>query len=206
LPWRSSRRNMGAESDGVCAGPAAETPGKVVDVKSDPDRAPESHREFEISSRLQATAAEVWAHATSMRGVNRELFPLARMTHPREIVSLDAASVPLGRRIFRSWILAGGLVPIDYDDVTFIELEPGRRFLERSPMLSQRQWQHERVVEPLDGGSIVTDRVRFVPRVAALAPLFLLVFRLAFRLRHRNLRRLFGGPGREGRESAAARP
>jgi ligand-binding SRPBCC domain-containing protein len=148
---------------------------------------------FEFSSRLAAPAAEVWAHATSMRGVNRELFPLARMTHPRGLSVLDPATLPIGQRAFRSWILAAGIVPIDYDDLTFLELEPGRRFLERSPMLTQREWQHERVIEPAAGGSTITDRVRFVPRVAWLGPVFLAVFRLAFALRHRNLRRIFGG-------------
>ena len=35
---------------------------------------------FEFSTHLAASAAEVWAHATSMRGVNRELFlPVFRM-------------------------------------------------------------------------------------------------------------------------------
>ena len=147
---------------------------------------------FEFSSRLAAPAAEVWAHATSMRGVNRELFPLARMTHPRELSVLEPELVSIGRRAFRSWIFAFGLLPIDYDDLTFVELEWGRRFLERSPMLTQREWQHERVIEPAAGGSLVTDRVRFVPRAPALGPVFLLVFRLTFRLRHWQLRRIFG--------------
>jgi len=151
------------------------------------------HYRFEFSSRVTAPAAEVWAHATSMRGVNRELFPLARMTHPRELSVLEPERVPLGQRVFRSWILALGVLPIDYDDLTFVALEPGRRFLERSPMWSQREWQHERVVEPTAGGSILTDRVSFAPRVAWLGPIFLAVFRLAFALRHRNLRRIFGG-------------
>lgn len=147
---------------------------------------------FEFSSRLAAPAAEVWSHATSMRGVNRELFPLVRMTHPAGLESLEEVEVPLGRRAFRSWILFAGFLPIDYDDLTFIELEPGR-FLERSPMLTQREWQHERRVDPIDnGGCAVTDRVRFVPRIAALGPLFLPVFRMAFALRHRNLRSRFG--------------
>lgn len=146
---------------------------------------------FEISSRLAAPAEEVWAHATSMEGVNRELSPLARMTYPRHLRSLDDRSVPIGQRVFRSWVLAGGVVPIDYDDITFAELEPGRRFLERSPMLTQREWQHERVIEPAEGGCVVTDRVRFVPRAPALGPLFLRLFRLAFWVRHRNLRRIF---------------
>ena len=146
---------------------------------------------FEISSRLSASAADVWSHATSMRGVNRELFPLVRMTHPRGLESLDDAEVPLGRRAFRSWILLAGLLPIDYDDLTFVELEPGR-FLERSPMLTQREWQHERFVTPTAGGCVLTDRVHFTSRIAALGPLFLPVFRMAFALRHRNLRRRFG--------------
>lgn len=159
--------------------------------------------EFSFSSRLSAPPNQVWAHATTMRGVNRELWPLARMTYPRQFGSIDPADVQLGRRVFRSWILAGGIVPIDYDDVTFLELEPGRRFLERSPMLTQREWQHERIVDPAAGGSIVTDRVRFVPRAGALGPLFFAVFRLAFRLRHWNLRRLFGGEA-AARESLLA--
>ena len=66
-------------------------------------------------------------------------------------------------------------------------------------MLTQREWQHERVVEPVAGGSMVTDRVRFVPRAVVFGPLFLSVFRLAFRLRHRNLRRLFAGTGAPSR-------
>jgi len=151
-------------------------------------------RQFSFSSRLAAAPEAVWSHAMSIRGVNRELFPLARMTCPRGL-GRDLTRMPLGRRAFRSWILAGGLLPIDYDDLTVVELEPGRRFLERSSMLSQREWCHERTVEPAAGGAILTDRVRFVPRVPALGALFLPVFRLAFRLRHRNLRRLFGSGG-----------
>src|SRR5262245_44130242 len=146
---------------------------------------------FEISSRLAATADTVWRHATSMRGVNAELFPLVRMTHPRGLDSLADRDVPRGERVFRSWILLFGLVPIDYDDLTFVELGPGR-FLERSPMLTQRLWEHERTVVPSDGGCVVTDRIRSAPRIGLLAPLFGAVFHLAFRLRHLNLRRRFG--------------
>ena len=126
-----------------------------------------------------------------MRGVNSELFPLVRMTHPRGLESLADRQVPLGARVFRSWILFAGILPIDFDDLTLVELEP-RRFLERSPMLSQREWEHERKVEPRPGGCELSDRIRAAPRIAALAPLFRAVFLLAFRLRHRNLRRRFG--------------
>jgi ligand-binding SRPBCC domain-containing protein len=79
----------------------------------------------------------------------------------------------------------------DYDDLTIVELEPGRRFLERSPMLSMRLWQHERIVEPDGDGCTVTDRLTFEPRVPVpAAPLI----QVLFRHRHRRLRRRFGSP------------
>lgn len=148
--------------------------------------------QFEFSTALPRSASELWAHATDMAGVNRELWPLVQMTHPRHLTSLAGHQVPIGERLFRSWILLFGVVPIDYDDLTLLELEPGKRFLERSPMLSQRQWQHERIITAKSEGCTVTDRVCFVPRIGALGPVLLLVFRFAFWLRHRNLRRMFG--------------
>jgi hypothetical protein len=35
--------------------------------------------------------------------------------------------------------------------------------------LNQLEWRYERVVEPDGAGTRVTDRVRFVPRIAPLA-------------------------------------
>ena len=40
------------------------------------------------------------------------------------------------------------MIPIDYDDLTLVALEPGRGFHERSRMLSMRVWEHERTLEP----------------------------------------------------------
>jgi hypothetical protein len=79
--------------------------------------------------------------------------------------------------------------------VVFEAVEPGRRFLERSAMLTQRVWQHERVIEPCPHGCRVTDRVCFEPRLPGLGSLFVLVFKAVFHWRHRNLRRLFGQAG-----------
>ena len=83
------------------------------------------------------------------------------------------------------------MLPFEYDDITLVELEPGRRFLERSPMLSQRSWQHERIVEPAEGGSRVTDRIRMEPRLGLPAAPLRPVFRAVFRHRHRRLRAWF---------------
>lgn len=105
--------------------------------------------EFAESSVLRASAEAVWAHASSLRGVNRELFPLARMTGPRGDLRFSAGAVPLGRRAFRGWILLLGVLPVDYDDVTFVDLPEGGGFTEQSVMLSQREWRHQRVIEVL---------------------------------------------------------
>ncbi len=150
--------------------------------------------ELRVASRLAADPESVWSHAVTPAGVNRELSPLLRMTFPKGVEELTAGWRP-GERAFRSWLLLGGVLPVEYDDVCFVEIEPGRRFLERSSLFSQRVWEHERTVEPAASGCVVTDRVRFEPRLAWLGPLFAPVFRLTFRLRHRNLRRIFrGGP------------
>jgi hypothetical protein len=113
------------------------------------------------------------------------------MTFPPGIDDLTAAWRP-GERVCRSWLLVGGLLPVEYDDVVFEQVEPGQRFLERSALLSQRLWEHERTIEPTRQGSLVTDRVRFVPRLRWLASLYRPVFQAVFRWRHRNLRGLFG--------------
>jgi ligand-binding SRPBCC domain-containing protein len=74
-----------------------------------------------------------------------------------------------------------------------VELDRGRRFVERSRMLSQRAWEHARTIEPVAGGSVITDSIAWEPRLpfpgGALRPMF----RAIFRHRHRRLRRRFGG-------------
>lgn len=146
--------------------------------------------ELSITSALAAPPERVWAHATSPVGVNRELAPWLRMTFPAGTADLAEGWEP-GRRHFRSWILLLGILPVEYDDLTIVELEPGRRFLERSPLLTQRVWEHERTVEPTPGGCRLTDRVRFEPRIPALGAAQGAIFRLVFRWRHRRLRHLF---------------
>ena len=153
----------------------------------------ERRSSFEIASRLEANADEVWDRATTPEGINDELRPLMRMTVPAGFTSLEPDRIELGEPIGRSWVLLGGVLPFDYDDITLVELEPGRRFVERGRMLSQRMWQHVRSVEPVDGGSVIRDAVAWEPKLPvsgrALRPLFATIFRH----RHRRLRRHFGG-------------
>lgn len=148
--------------------------------------------EFVISSQLYVAPHILWDHAVSPAGVNHEMRPLLRMTFPANITDVTACWRPR-KRLYRSWILLGGVLPLDYDDVSFYEVEPGRRFLESSHMFSQRRWEHERTIEPAEHGSCLTDRVRYEPRVKVLASVYGYVVKAVFKLRHRNLRRLFGG-------------
>jgi ligand-binding SRPBCC domain-containing protein len=136
----------------------------------------------------------VWERISSFEGVNDELRPLMRMTAPPEVRRLDPDTVPIGERICRSWVLLFGFLPFDYDDLTLVRLDPGRGFHERSRMLSQRVWEHERWIEPDgDAACLLRDRLTFEPRLGipggAVAP----IVRGVFRHRHRRLRRRFGG-------------
>jgi ligand-binding SRPBCC domain-containing protein len=147
---------------------------------------------FEIQSRLVASPEDVWAIVSTMAGVNDELWPLFRMTHPRGRDRIDAQEVPLGVRVFRSTLLLGGVLPIDYDDLVFDEIDPGRGFVERSSMLTSRVWRHVRRVDPRPGGgTIVTDRIDFEPRTPPLAPVLCAIVPRVFRHRHKRLRKRF---------------
>jgi ligand-binding SRPBCC domain-containing protein len=149
---------------------------------------------FRQSSRINVSADTAWDHATSFDGVNHELMPLMRMTAPRDFRRLDPERIVLGERLFRSWVFLFGVIPFEYDDLTLVELEPPRRFLERSPMMSMKLWQHERIVEPDGGGRcVVTDNLTFEPRMAFMRPLARLIVGFQFRHRHRRLRGRFGG-------------
>ena len=142
---------------------------------------------FEVSSRIPAPPERVWERIITPAGINHELRPWMRMTVPRGLDRIDPQTVELGRPLGRSWILLFGLLPFEYDDITLVELEPGRRFLERSPMLSQRSWQHERVLEPLADGTQLSDRIRMEPRLGLPAAPLVPLFRAVFRHRHRRL-------------------
>lgn len=134
----------------------------------------------------------VWDRVTTPAGINDEMRPYLRMTLPRGLERIDPAEIKLGKPVGRSWILLFGLIPFDYDDLSLVRLDPGEGFLERSTMLSQQVWEHERTLEPIAGGCEVTDRVRWEPRLGLLAGPLRPVFAWFFRHRHKRLVRHFG--------------
>ena len=148
--------------------------------------------EVERTTKLAASPADVWESAVTPEGINYELRPWLRMTMPEALRGRTVEEVRPGERPGRSWLLLFGVLPVDYDDLGIAELEPGRRFLERSTMLSMRVWQHERMVEAAGEGCAVTDRLSFEPRFPGSGRLSRAVIEFLFRHRHRRLAERFG--------------
>ena len=65
---------------------------------------------FEVTSVVAAPPEEVWRRISTMAGVNAELGPIFRMTHPADVDSLSPDDVVPGERLFRSWVLLFGIV------------------------------------------------------------------------------------------------
>jgi hypothetical protein len=168
----------------------------------------------EVTTRLPAPAGAGWARAVTPEGINDELRPVLRMTMPKGLGEASIDTVELGVTLGRSWILLGGLIPVDYDDLRLTELEvpgtevpgtkvPGTsgaryRFQERSRTSTFAVWSHERIVEPAGGGACtLTDRLgwEFKPlmaRVPGAGRLATAVVGFLFRHRHRRLRQYWG--------------
>ena len=136
--------------------------------------------EVRRASIVRAPADAVWARVTTFAGINDEFRPLMRMTAPRALREGSIADMPVGERLCRSWILLGGVLPVEYDDLTLVEVETGR-FLERSSMLTHPE------------GALVTDRVAFTPRRGIPAAVTARLVGLTFSYRHRRLQRRFSG-------------
>lgn len=92
--------------------------------------------------------------------------------------------------MFRSWIRLGGVLPIDFSDLTLLSLTPGVGFVEQSRMGTMRLWRHERTICPVGSGCRVTDTLTIEPRFGGrLAVAFIKKF---FAHRHNLLRKHLG--------------
>jgi len=154
---------------------------------------PRSHS-LTFASELDASSSAVWAAVGTMNGVNDELGPWLRMTAPPDAASLRIDEAPIGQALFASWVLLGGVLPIDRHYFVLANVEPGRGFVEDSTSWTERRWEHRRRVEPRgEKACELTDRLTFTPRLAVSGPLLERVIGAVFRHRHRVLRGRFGG-------------
>lgn len=148
--------------------------------------------EFELTTELACDAGTAWARMTTMEGINDEFRPLLKMTAPAAVREAGLSAVVPGERICRSWLLLFGVIPVDYDDLVLESIGPGTEFHERSTMLTQRLWHHDRVVRDTDQGCTVTDHVAWESRLPIPGALQRPIFKFVFRYRHRRLQRRFG--------------
>ncbi|MFT3776691.1 MAG: hypothetical protein QM772_00195 [Ottowia sp.] len=146
--------------------------------------------QLEFRSALRASRAEAWDWITSVKGISTELRPILRMSVPRGVSGLPASGIEPGKPLFRSRIYLLGLLPVDYSDLTLIELKDGIGFVEQSPMGSMRLWRHERRIEAAEPGCAVTDVLTFQPRFAS--NLLKWFIQRLFTHRHAVLRRHLG--------------
>ena len=137
----------------------------------------------------------VWARVVTPEGIDHELRPVLSMTMPRAHRDATIADVPVGEPLGRAWLRLGGVLPVEYDALQLVDVDPPRSFHERSSMAMARVWEHRRTLEELaDGSTLVTDRLRLVPRVPLPAPLLRTLVGALFEHRQRRLAAWFAGP------------
>ena len=143
---------------------------------------------FEIASHLaHASQRDVWDRIATWEGVNHELAPLVRMTHPARYPTVE--DVPAdGKSHFTSYFLALGVLPIDAHRFALRGVEVPAFFDEVSSNALLRVWAHRRSVTAVEGGVEVRDVCSLVPRFAPLGRVLERVYRFIFVRRHARLR------------------
>lgn len=144
---------------------------------------------IERNTSLAASPEDVWLHATSMEGVNRELAPIS-MTYPADRAELSAEP-PLGELAFTSTLKLGP-IPFDRHRLTVVEWDAGVGFLEDSTSIVHRRWRHRRTIMPAGTGSVVTDIVEVEPRLPGTERLTRWIVERIFDRRHAVLAAEFG--------------
>ena len=198
----------------VGSGPALLAPGGTFDTRTQRTTVPRSSSVVrptllavlvERETAVAVSADRVWQRIVTPEGINHELRPWMTMAMPRGRRELRVDLVSVGVPLGRCWLRLFGVVPFDYDDLTIVELHPGRGFVEESTMLSMRRWRHERTIEPLDAGRTrVRDHVTFELRAGlrVLTPVVGAVIGKLFAHRQRRLVAYFASTHSAGADHA----
>ena len=143
---------------------------------------------MQFVSVVASSADDVWRHASSLAGINRELWPV-HMSGSADLILTD--SLPTNTVVLRSRVTLFGVLLLDMHSLGLDAVWPGRGFHEHSHSWLQRSWEHVRVIEPTSAKSAkVIDQLTFEPRFAV--HLVSSIVRTTFERRHRRLRQLFG--------------
>jgi hypothetical protein len=140
-----------------------------------------------LSSALRATPEALWQHASSLEGINQELWPLHMSGPQRTTLTAD---IPLGEPLFRSVVSLARMFVLDLHEFRLLRVSVGEGFHESSRSLLERRWEHVRTIRGEPGGCTVTDELEFEPRL--LSGLMAIVVRRIFERRHTFLRHKFG--------------
>ena len=143
--------------------------------------------EISIESSVKASPEEAWEWITSLQGISGEMSPYFRMTAPAGVTSINDVALVPGKPLFRSRVFLFCILPIDYSDITLVEINKGSGFIEQSPMGSMKLWRHDRRIVPAENGCRIVDHVTFEPRWAS--PVVGWFIRVVFRHRHRVLQK-----------------
>jgi ligand-binding SRPBCC domain-containing protein len=153
---------------------------------------------FERSAVVAAPPDAVWERVVSPEGINDEMRPWLTMRLPRSARGLTIETLPIGAVLGRAWVVLFGLLPIEYDRLAIVAVEPGRYFHEESTMLTMRWWEHRRTLSALnDESTRVTDHIEFLPRLGLMTPVMAKALYAFFGHRHRRLQRHFEAGNRE---------
>ncbi|MGH1484600.1 MAG: hypothetical protein ACRBCI_00185 [Cellvibrionaceae bacterium] len=145
-----------------------------------------------FESEVKANPETVWNWIASGAGIEKEISPIIRMSSLAAIEPSKIGQVVLGEPLVRSWIWLFGFIPIGYSDLTLIEINQGKGFLEKSPMSNMCNWEHERRMEVVESGSIIKDILIFEPRF--LPKISCMFINFLFNHRHKKLVKYLGYP------------
>jgi ligand-binding SRPBCC domain-containing protein len=157
-----------------------------------------------FESRVPTSPAELWNWSTSVHGVDAEMGPVLKLDFPKGMTHIPRDGSGLGQPLGNCKFLLFGVVPVDMSRLTFVEVEPGRRFVEQSPLLSMKSWRHERVIAPGPDGTRVVDSLEFTPRFATRVVTW--AISTFFEHRHAVLKRTFRERRAAPRHQGAPQP
>lgn len=146
---------------------------------------------FTKSVKLNVDRNTFIKNQLSFMGVNYELNPIVHMAAPNEWKNRLLTEAPVNKKLFSSIILLFRLIPVDVHNIHFkLILENG--FKESSNSITMKEWNHNRNINNLELGCILTDEISYSTRIPFLDVIIKPLYSYVFRHRHRRLIKKYG--------------